>query len=625
MSQLRRIEERPLPRTPRHIPGASQDTNASGIADSTISFGTLITGESLRLSQFPNPPSQLPLSPIQSEFGTPSPSRSTFSSVPYRKAVTAASVGTFQVSTSNGETIRPTVSTESDSHAPSFDTQRRDTSPLPPSSRDISPYDWDEGASRIDVDATEDRLLSTSFITSLLQENAGLYSRRGQRASTGSDGLSGYSEMTYPPPSRYLEAFSPGYHAYLPQSQSATPLTRSQPSHRPYGDRPPPSAFVPVSNTSRRMSGDSDTLHSNQDHNHVSVVRTASLSPGFSVQGASVVGIAPATIRNLSVNSSLQASSNMERTSAAAFGRHDGDRKSAEEADEHKHHMPEYNIDHSLPYIPSSPLDTGTQPQFLRDNSRTRQRQSMHSTKSYVPSFLSRLSSGAKSGRSITRAFRWLRMKPLPPIPVLPRIPTAAELEHRKAEESIPLPDLVNRAGTLSQLLDKGHHRHQRLGSYSVSSKGEALTTAVEDLDNRDNNAYGPWQSARGQKPQRRGSSQKPWTSPLDSPKIKDKPVSRKKKRMIVIFSCFFAVALITVGVTAGITVSRKGHHLTVCTGNLTGASCNLGMNLVADQFQEFLTIVSRCYVCVYLIVTRAVRWPCAEPSRSHPNNESTI
>ena len=75
------------PTTPgpsQHRQRASLGTSASGIADSTISFNTYATGitdGSLRLSQFPPPPVDLPITPISERF-IPSPARSTFTITP---------------------------------------------------------------------------------------------------------------------------------------------------------------------------------------------------------------------------------------------------------------------------------------------------------------------------------------------------------------------------------------------------------------------------------------------------------------------------------------------------------------------------------------------------------------
>ncbi len=76
----------------RHCQRASLGTSASGFADSTISFNTYATGiteGSLCLSQFPPPPVDLPLTPVNERF-LPSPARSTFTIPPPRLATPTA-------------------------------------------------------------------------------------------------------------------------------------------------------------------------------------------------------------------------------------------------------------------------------------------------------------------------------------------------------------------------------------------------------------------------------------------------------------------------------------------------------------------------------------------------------
>ncbi|KAJ7837512.1 hypothetical protein B0H14DRAFT_2790960 [Mycena olivaceomarginata] len=203
----------------------------------------------------------------------------------------------------------------------------------PSSSRDvdslsnISPYDWHEGASSIDVDATEHSLLSTSFITSLLRgENP------EQAASHRTSLRSDFSEMTYPPPRTHT-------------------ATRQPPAQRPVGARPPPSSFQPIPEAAP-VSDDDSTLYSVQDP----VVRTASVS-----RGMPVVGVASATLRNMKGISE-----------APSYGKIDLD----------------YAPQSSVPFSPAVPSSGGTQRRFLPETS-PETRQSTYSTKSHVPSFVS--------------------------------------------------------------------------------------------------------------------------------------------------------------------------------------------------------------------------------------------
>ncbi|KAJ7110113.1 hypothetical protein C8R44DRAFT_842516 [Mycena epipterygia] len=276
-----------------HIPKASLDTNASGLSlgGSALSF----SGFSHR---FPVPPSSVPPSPVQGAFPPVSPL------VPRRPPPDNRSL----VSQSGS------------------DPRRREDS-----LRNISPYDWHEGASSIDVDATEHSLLSTSFITSLLRDNPDPTALRSNRTSLASD----FSEMTYPPP-------------------RAPSSMRSPPSQRPQGARPPPTSFQPIPEASAQASDDDDTLYSTHDP----VVRTASLSRPL---GTAVVGVASGTLRNIK-----------SASSTPSYG-------IKEEVDL------EYTPHLSLPYSPALPSTAGTQRRFLPETS-PEVRQSIHSTKSHVSS-----------------------------------------------------------------------------------------------------------------------------------------------------------------------------------------------------------------------------------------------
>jgi len=63
-------------------------------------------------------------------------------------------------------------------------------------------------------------------------------------------------------------------------------------------------------------------------------------------------------------------------------------------------------------------------------------------------------------------------MKTSPRLPAHPDMPIAAEEEHRKIEDGLPLPELVNRAEALQGMLEKGHHPHHSFISASTVSKG---------------------------------------------------------------------------------------------------------------------------------------------------------
>ncbi|KAF9044811.1 hypothetical protein BDZ89DRAFT_1127842 [Hymenopellis radicata] len=243
----------------------SQETAASGIAESTIS-----NAESLRLSQFPAPPSSIPTTPIHS---SPSSLRSTHSRMGYPPSTAAHGVS------SAGPSTRPLPRPQQDaSYSPD------PKSPAPSSSspypRDFSAHDWHEGASSIDVDAQEDRLLSTSFITSLLRER-----EPSRRTSIGSDAFSGFSEMTY--------------------LRAPSILTRHQTFHRYLllGIRDPYLVHRAIPEVNKYESDYSDTVYSHEKSSQEdvtpTVIRSASYAQHIGTQQASVVGIASATLQNI--------------------------------------------------------------------------------------------------------------------------------------------------------------------------------------------------------------------------------------------------------------------------------------------------------------------------------------
>lgn len=417
---------------------------------------------------------------------------------------------------------------------------RSQSSPQPSSlySRTLSPHDWHEGASSIDVDATEDRLLSTSFITSLLRETGD--TRRNSFASEA-------SELTYPPVYRV--------------------------DHAPRSARPPPSSFTAIPEFSQQETSDSDTLYSN--HDNYMIVRSASRAR---LQGSGVVGVAPASYRSIA-----GISSEFSPTEAADVV-HQSLQPSriASESNEARLAAGEYEIEPcSLPFSPALP-SSGSQIHFLRDPVSQPHspeiRQSIHSIKSFVPSFISKVSS---TSHSLSRVFARRKVKPLPPVPVIPHIPIADEIQYRIAEESLPLPLLMERAGTLNGMLEKGYHPHRSLSSYYQNInllKDEGVASAIKDYDSRDDEYW-----------RRRSipatSSPLAWIVP-DTPKLKGPANGNrlvftsqipKKRNVVIIISILVVVCLAAVGAAVGATLSRKAQTSIKCSGNFTGAACNMG------------------------------------------------
>jgi hypothetical protein len=517
----------------------SIDTNASGIADSTISFTN-----SLHLARFPPPPTSIPESPVTSEFSPSSPK----SGFTYRTVNTAPlapkrkkSNATTTVSGSPASKHRPLPSIKSNVSA-GTSTGSQAEAQQSPRSQTISAYDWHEGASSIDVDATEDRLLPTTFITSLLKENSS-----SRRASIGSDAYSGFSEMTYPPVTRY-----PGT-SERPSPPPLPSLSSIAPKARPHGARPPPTSFNPIPEHSGHVSDDSDTLASNGDF-ATTVIRSASVSRNPNLRGASVVGVAPARLQSYTSSSPTEL------------------RASATPSDERTLSYGQFaHVSSSFPRNSALPSSV-----FLRDHTplSSGSRQSVHSTKSYVPSVISRIS---ETGRSIARVLPWKR-KPLPPVPTIPHISLAAEALSRLEDSRAPLPELAARAEALGGLLEKGYHPHHSLDSsyYGVLPKDDSRTSALgETVSVRDGETL---------LQRRHGDALDPvWEVPL-SPKKAFMP-NPNRRRYIIALAMFIVVAAAAIGAGVGVKLGNQRSSLPKCpSANATGSSCDLDATCVCTS-----------------------------------------
>jgi len=186
---------------------------------------------------------------------------------------------------------------------------------------------------------------------------------------------------------------------------------------------------------------------------------------------------------------------------------------------------------------------------------------SVHSQKSYAPSFISRIS-------SLRRKLTWRRAQPLPAVPRIDNIPIAVENEHRRMDESAPLPHLVHRAGALEQMLEKGH-RPQSL----VSSKIMPATAS----------SYNPYEAEMW----------KYGSSPQNAPQSIHKPLSSKKsysfrqkanqrfnltrRKILILIGVLIVIIAAAVGIGVGVASGKKNVPQFNCPGNFTGNLCNLG------------------------------------------------
>jgi len=516
------------PPVPRHISAASIDTNASGIAESTISLG---------LARFPEPPSSIPSTPIRSNYDTNSPSRSTFSqsSLPAISALRRV-IPQAEASTTTNSPPFTNIS-------PSFPTQTGNPIPSPPvdysrpsTSQNTASIDWHNAASNLDVDDAEERLLPTSFITSLLQQNKDL--RRQRRTSYGSDAFSGISEMTYPPLMNHNQP-RPSVPS-LPRHSPGRALP-SPPQYKSQDSRPPPSAFPQSSKLSNRMSGDSETLHSAQGH------PSAAISRGLN---SSVAGITPATLYGYSGSSQISSTQDSDTLRSIEKGGYQNKLSTAYEA--------HYDMASSHAKDSSKLKNNAS-----RDSVN---RHSTHSTKSTSASFISRISGMS----SLRRIIPWRKIKPLPPVPLIPNISVAAENAHRKADEATPLPELVNRAGILQAMLDNGQHPYDSVHHRFPNPAG--MTYEEYEVEARKDgylNLNTPIT----------GSTTQPLTfrpSPNNQHVPREKVMTRKKRYIILI--SFIAIAVLAaIGAIVGVTLGRKKKPEFNCPGNFTGAECSLG------------------------------------------------
>jgi hypothetical protein len=533
------------PNTHLHTHGhnPSEDTKASGLAESAISY-----------SAFPEPPSSIPPTPIRSVFGSPGPSFTNIHSPVSSRHGSHRLLTGSAPSTSN----RFSRSTFDRDSARALTTQqgKQDSDVYSVSGSNISPYDWHEGASSIDVDATEDRLLPTSFITSLLQENAG--PRAANRTSYSSDAFSGISEMTYPPRNPFTDSLRDSS-AMPPHSSSRGQSPRS-PLSRPVGGRPRSSSASRGKQRGSRGKG-------NQ----------SSVQPGSTARFNSIPDHRQNVTRSISIlsqNTLIAEQSEWDKPGSGKLAVY----KEVEETEDDS--QPDTQTNSSAGFA-NFEANLARQRQRPVDDVDPRNRDSaVHSTRSTAPSFVSRIST---LGR---RAFAW-RRKPLPPLPTIPHSALGAERTRSTAEEQAPLPDLVIRANHLHGLLEKGYYPHQSIIS-SHPTKSEEFNPSFDDT---------------------------PTTSPLRRLNEFRKPSSRKSRaltwlrayRAWVILGVFIIIAIIAISSAVGVTAQRnKVHKTSSCPANLAGVSCNLSTSLLAMTTftpNHLFRCHLRLYKLVFLIV----------------------
>ncbi|KAL4266925.1 hypothetical protein AB1N83_002378 [Pleurotus pulmonarius] len=475
-------------------------SNVSGIADSTISFNTLVTGESLQLSQFPQPPRFTPLSPVQSESG----SFTTRSSGRRDDGRSIYSMSPSMVSERDRGsplTQSPVPPVPSLPSHPGLSSLRGGdaASAISQSSRTLSPYGWHEGASSIDVDGADERMLPTSFITQLLREHPEPNSRFNRHVSSNSDGFSGFSELTYPPPP---------HRQPLPSPRGPLP--------RPTGGRPSPSS--PHLHRTGSQS-DSDTLITSVGDDHSRPLGRAHGPPGT----------------RQAPPSSYPMSSGKDRA-WEDFSEADEDLKGYKYADQSNSGRGNRYQAGALspPLFPGPPAPPPGQ-------SAPFEEPSIGCANRYRPNY----------------------------------------------EEDLALPDLITRADTLSNLLEKGYHPHRSLTSSfftqgDLNYQHQGLTSGFDDsrvdvmnLAHRNQTHQKDTLDFRSAVPD--GDQDPPSGGHF---------FTRKRIWFLV---ALVLIALVAVAVTLGVVLSRKqsGSALPSCSGNLTGSTCDLDATCVCTSSSQ--------------------------------------
>ncbi|KAI9513030.1 hypothetical protein F5148DRAFT_972413 [Russula earlei] len=563
----------------RHLARPSLATSASGIADSTISFNTYATGiteGSLRLSQFPPPPvtipstasptsDRFPHSPAQSTFpvtapprpgpitdlGQPSPSQSTFTVTAPPRPGPITGLGQPSPSQSTFTVIAPPPPGpiaglgQSSPSQSTFEVSANSIRRRVP----LSPHDWHEGSSIITVDPTEDRMLSTSFITELLSSTASLNSPDSplpRPPSSQADERSIVSEKSYPPsPHHYVPVAGP---SRVPRS----PLS-------PHSPQP----FLGQSVDSH-YNGEDDTVGSYSYEGHAAIIRPA---PGLT-KNISVIGMAPATLRHIGSASSIPES--LHPRSQTTYGSTvplnlypiSGFPPGIDQTS----FADIQPVTGTSPFLPSKTPESHSST-FAKSQTISQRRESAYSTRSmrsHVSSLIS--TAGQHTARAARATLEWMRVKPLPRLPTIPNVSLSQEQEHRRMEGAVPLPQLAERADRLTALLDTGHLPHDSaylspgFGSDKDGSGGQGRRSVYPD------------ESQPG--------------SPLKTPKSKSLPkvpISRSRKIKLFVGVSVLAL-LILIGIVIGVTVGHKHVHGLSCPSNRTGNTCSLDPTCVCTS-----------------------------------------
>ncbi|KAL1737942.1 hypothetical protein HDZ31DRAFT_70592 [Schizophyllum fasciatum] len=341
--------------------------------------------------------------------------------------------------------------------------------------------------SSTEVNAAEDNLLSTSFITSLLREvTPASPSFRDSGSSGNGSRQSGLSEMTYPPAARSAH-----------MSRDTIPPVPSSPLVTARLPKQPP-ALLQISASEGGPTSDNDS-DIQSSLGHPPVIKQANFTRPPGVPERRVIGIASATLLSSPSQLSSGASSNAVRDSGVLLPQD----VTEDEADEFGPHSSTSNIDELAGSTRA--VSPGHHPPLAYQQSRSHRRgASVVSTKSYVTSVISGLT--RRSTRSARRLYAYLANKPLPPLPGHVQLHDT-DSTYRK-EAVMPLPQLINRAGTLSGMLEKGRLAHYSYDTARSRKQDQLVASPISP----DTHSLGP--HANHQSHYFESSGVNPWQTP---------------------------------------------------------------------------------------------------------------
>jgi hypothetical protein len=559
----------------RRIP--SLTTNASGIADSTISFDTLATGEEpLRLSYFPRPPTSLPDVP-GSPFGTPPHTPTT--ATPTTTTTMAAPLGRSPLSAGGRDSDDPppyfpspppttgNMSPVSSVGSGSFRSRRL---PVPPAMAPLAeksarsqttltsvlespdavpngapppPTAWmpmpPPGNEWTDNRSLSSELLSTSFITDLLSEASGPESEDGHyhphprrpgpcsgHGKLPSDGRSFLSEITYPPPRTTQTP--------LPEHQPGAPALPFQ------GQGAAAAASTAGSGTSNAARWTLQSAAADSETDRSTGLVPIALSEGLAREYARRP---PSESSHTPLRDQFSFDGSQQQPGAT------------------------YPPDPSARTPSSRPSRRGRKSTSSRYPDA---RNSMHSTRTVR----STVSSLVSSALQHVRQPPWRRVKPLPPVPMLPNMTITQEQQLRSQDAQLPLPHLVARAGELSQMLEKGRPPHHSLqapplpGSPGSPGEGDAMISYKDGATP----SIGVWQNSM----MASSEAQLPPTQ-----KSAETEARRRRRRRIWWIAGAVGLVVILIVIIVPVVATKKSSGKK-CDGNMAGSACTLGMFLIS-------------------------------------------